>query len=186
MLWVKLQTPALKIFFWQNTCESLFPTFRPPIWLTTSSKSSITAYSSLFKKFPLRNIFFITKVFKFWRPLLFFYESDIWWSYETKLHLFVAPWCSGYHYCTTSFKKAWIQFLLRLNSCPQQEDLQWWKYLTVGRLEIRLKLIKMELANWKLGQKSGWEINETYDRLFKKVINLPIYLRMNSLWSIQI
>ena len=88
MLWVKLQTPALKIFFWQNTCESLFPTFRPPIWLTTSSKSSITAYSSLFKKFPLRNIFFITKVFKFWRPLLFFYESDIWWSDETKLHLF--------------------------------------------------------------------------------------------------
>ena len=55
-----------------------------------------------------------------------------------------------------------------------------------ARLETRLKLIKMELANWKLGQKSGREINETYHRLFKKVINLPIYLRMSSLWSIQI
>ena len=27
------------------------------------------------------------------------------------LHLVVAPWCGGYHYCTTSFHKAWTQVL---------------------------------------------------------------------------
>ena len=29
----------------------------------------------------------------------------------------VTPWCSGYHYCTTSFNKAWAKVLYRFKSC---------------------------------------------------------------------
>ena len=40
---------------------------------------------------------------------------------------FVALWCSGYHYCTTSFNKAWTQVLCRFKSCSwHAEDSRWW------------------------------------------------------------
>ena len=29
----------------------------------------------------------------------------------------MAPWCRGYHYCTSSFNKTWTQVLHRLKSC---------------------------------------------------------------------
>ena len=52
----------------------------------------------------------------------------------------VAPWCSGYHYCTTSFNKAWTQVLRRFKPSSRRigdscdgEDLRKW-----SRLEIRL------------------------------------------------
>ena len=51
----------------------------------------------------------------------------------------VAPWCSSYHYCTTSFNKAWTQVLCGFKSCSQcvgdhyGEDLWQW-----SRLEMRL------------------------------------------------
>ena len=46
--------------------------------------------------------------------------------------LTVAPWCSGYHYCTTSFNKAWTQVLCWLKSCSQHVgDLRWWGTLTM-------------------------------------------------------
>ena len=32
----------------------------------------------------------------------------------------MAPWCSGYRYCTTSFNKAWTQVLCRFKSCSQR------------------------------------------------------------------
>ena len=49
-----------------------------------------------------------------------------------------SPCCSGYHYCTTSFNKAWTQVLRRFKSCCVSEicdgeDLWQW-----SRLEIRL------------------------------------------------
>ena len=42
-------------------------------------------------------------------------------------HFKVAPWCSGYHYCTTSFTLAWTQALHRFKSSSQHvRDFQWW------------------------------------------------------------
>ena len=39
----------------------------------------------------------------------------------------VAPPCSGYHYGTTSFKRAWIQVLHRFKSCSQLiRGCLWW------------------------------------------------------------
>ena len=44
----------------------------------------------------------------------------------------MAPWCSGYHHCTTSFNKAWTQVLSRSKSCLRRVgDSQWWESLTV-------------------------------------------------------
>ena len=38
-----------------------------------------------------------------------------------------ATWCSGYHYCTTSFNWAWTQVLCRLKSSSQHvRDSRWW------------------------------------------------------------
>ena len=56
----------------------------------------------------------------------------------------VALWCSGYHYCTTSFNKVWTQVLRRFKSCSQHVgDLRWWGSLTmVPRLEIRLSAFR--------------------------------------------
>ena len=45
---------------------------------------------------------------------------------------FVAPWCSGYHYCTTSFNYTWTQVLRRFKSCSRRVgDLWWWGSLTM-------------------------------------------------------
>ena len=44
----------------------------------------------------------------------------------------MAPRCSGYHYWTTSFNKAWTQVLRRFKSCPRLvEDSRWWGSLTM-------------------------------------------------------
>ena len=50
----------------------------------------------------------------------------------TFLTTFVAPWCSGYHCCTTSLNKAWTLVLRRFKSCSRRvEDLRWWGSLTM-------------------------------------------------------
>ena len=50
------------------------------------------------------------------------------WSSPT----LVALWCSGYHYCTTSFNKAWTQVLRRFKPCSWRVgDSQWWGFLTM-------------------------------------------------------
>ena len=50
----------------------------------------------------------------------------------------VTPWCSGYHYCTTSFNKAWTQILHRLKPCLRCVSyLRWWKSLTMVPAENR-------------------------------------------------
>ena len=44
----------------------------------------------------------------------------------------LSTWCSGYHYCTTSFNKAWTQVLRRFKSCSRRVgDSRWWGSLTV-------------------------------------------------------
>ena len=44
----------------------------------------------------------------------------------------LALWCSGYHYCTMSFNKAWTQVLHRFKSCLWHVgDLWWWVSLTM-------------------------------------------------------
>ena len=60
-----------------------------------------------------------------------------------QLFFYVPPWCSGYHYWTTSFYKAWTQVLRRFKSCSwcvgdcDGEDLWQW-----SRLEIRLNTFR--------------------------------------------
>ena len=42
------------------------------------------------------------------------------------------PWSSGYHYCTTSFNKAWTQVVRKFKSCSRRVgDLRWWGSLTM-------------------------------------------------------
>ena len=44
----------------------------------------------------------------------------------------MAPWCSGYHCCSTSFSKAWTQVLRRFKSCSRSVGVsRWWGSLTV-------------------------------------------------------
>ena len=44
----------------------------------------------------------------------------------------MVPWCSGYHYCTTSINKAWTQVLRRFIPCSRRVgDSRWWGSLTV-------------------------------------------------------
>ena len=44
----------------------------------------------------------------------------------------MALWCSGYHYCATSFNETWTQVLRRFKSCLWHVgDSQWWGSLTV-------------------------------------------------------
>ena len=44
----------------------------------------------------------------------------------------VVLWCNGYHYCTTSFNKAWTQVLRRFKSCSRRVgNLRWWRSLAM-------------------------------------------------------
>ena len=59
-------------------------------------------------------------------------ETDNW-------KLKMALWCSGYHYCTTSFNKAWSQVQI----CSQHlGDSQWWDLWQWLLLEIRLNAFR--------------------------------------------
>ena len=52
--------------------------------------------------------------------------------FEQKQRLIVAPWCSGYHCCTTSFYKVLTQVLRRFKSCPRRVgDSRWRGSLTM-------------------------------------------------------
>ena len=52
----------------------------------------------------------------------------------------VASWCSGYHYCTTSFNKAWIQVLDRFKSYSRRVgDFRWWESLTMALARNKAK-----------------------------------------------
>ena len=44
----------------------------------------------------------------------------------------VAPYCSGYRYCTTLFNKVWAQVLRRSKCCSRHVgDLRWWAPVTL-------------------------------------------------------
>ena len=48
------------------------------------------------------------------------------------LNLTLSPWCGDYHYCTTSFNRAWIQLLCRFISCSRHiREMRWWEFLAV-------------------------------------------------------
>ena len=52
----------------------------------------------------------------------------------------MVPWCSVYHYCTTSFDKTWTQFLCRFKSCMLcVGDSHRWGSLTVVPPENKTK-----------------------------------------------
>ena len=57
----------------------------------------------------------------------------------------LAPWCSGYHYCTDSFNKAWTQVLHKCKSCSRYvEDSKWWgstTMVTAGNMAEHLSLV---------------------------------------------
>ena len=47
-------------------------------------------------------------------------------------HAVNMPWCSAYHYWTSSFNKAWTQVLHRFKSCSRRVgDSRWWGSLTM-------------------------------------------------------
>ena len=89
-----------------------------------------------------------SRAIKFTSETPYEYIIEIGTGYE---HLFrqhyyiigiVAPWCSGYHYCTTLFNKL---ILRRFKSCSQRVgDSQWWRSLTKfpgGNKVKRLSLV---------------------------------------------
>ena len=44
----------------------------------------------------------------------------------------VTPWCSGYHYCVTSFNKAWTHALRGFKYCSRRVgDSKWWGTLAM-------------------------------------------------------
>ena len=58
--------------------------------------------------------------------------SQNYYSNQTKRTPLVASRCSGYHYCTTSFKKARTQVLRRFKPCSRRvRDSRWRGSLTV-------------------------------------------------------
>ena len=70
-------------------------------------------------------------------------------AYLLKQYL-LALWCSGYHYSTTSFIKAWTQVLRRFKPCSQRfGHSRWWGSLPVVRLEIRLNAFRWSTAPQK-------------------------------------
>ena len=53
-------------------------------------------------------------------------------SSDILLILTLTPWCSGYHYFTTSFHKGWTQVMCRFKySSRHVRDLRWWESPTV-------------------------------------------------------
>lgn len=57
-------------------------------------------------------------------------------------HLYLGPWFSGYHYCTTPFNKNWTHVLNKFNSCLLcVRDLSWWESLAMVLFGNRAKYI---------------------------------------------
>ena len=90
-----------------------------------SELSTLTRFFSM-----LISIFFSTRFF-FRRHWLFTGQQR-----KRRHHLCSLPralWCSGYHYCTTSFNKACTKVLRRFKSCSRRvADSLWWGSLTMA------------------------------------------------------
>ena len=74
---------------------------------------------------------------------IYLYTHLVYWlvyTFESFKLITTTPWCSGYHYCTTSFNKVWTQILRRFKPCSRRVgDLRGWESLTMVLLEIRRK-----------------------------------------------
>ena len=65
----------------------------------------------------------------FWRAIILWKNKNL---MKNSGHKLSAPWCSGYHYCTTSFNQAWTQVLRRFKFCSRRVgDSRWWGSPTV-------------------------------------------------------
>ena len=66
--------------------------------------------------------------------------DDFQWLQLLMITPMITPWCSGYHYCTTSFIKTWTQVLRRFKSCSRRVgDSRWWGSLTMVPAENKAK-----------------------------------------------
>ena len=67
---------------------------------------------------------------------------------------------SGYHYCTTSFNKAWTQVLRRLKSCSRRfGDSRWWgslKIFLAGNNAKRLRRSTIPQSSSSVGTQKLW------------------------------
>ena len=67
------------------------------------------------------------------------------------MDLVVVVWCSGYHYCTTLFNKAWTQVLRKHKFCSRCVGYsRWWGLWQRSRLEIRLNAFRRSTVQRKL------------------------------------
>ena len=81
----------------------------------------------------------ITFLFYFWKSarkskaiFMEYSELLIFWGF------LMVPWGRGYHYCTTSFNKAWIKVLRMFKSCCMSEIRDGEDFCQWSWLEIRL------------------------------------------------
>ena len=75
-------------------------------------------------KFKIKNLINSVKI---WQIHIYNWKNDYNLKFrfctrleQNLLFRFVAPWCSGYHYCTTSFNWAWTQVLRRSKPCSRR------------------------------------------------------------------
>ena len=83
----------------------------------------------------------------------------------------------GYHYCTTSFIKAWIQVLPRFKSCSRSVgDSRWWGSLIMVPTGDKAKRLSSVNHTTKLTQfTNSYLLNDTFINLFTLAVIL-VYL----------
>ena len=109
-------------------------------------------------------------------------------SIDSKESNLVAPWCSGYRYCTTSFNKAWAQVLRRFQPCSRRvRDLLWWRSLTMvpaGNKAICLSSVNHTTKTIHHHYKRiTFAINTTLDTLLLR-LRLVCNIKTPSKWRI--
>ena len=94
---------------------------------------------------------------------------------------------SGYHYCTTSFNKAWIQVMCKFKSCSWHErDLWWWGSLTMvltGNKAIKYLSSVNDIL--KIIHHHHHHHHHHLSLRFGRLKNIAIWL-VDSIWSCQI
>ena len=92
---------------------------------------------------PLKKFFRKLPLFVSERRDLYFYYYTISIVDSGRFLLEVASWCSGYHYCTTSFNKAWTQVLRRFDPARGVSEIRGGEDLwQCSLLEIRLNTFR--------------------------------------------
>ena len=122
-------------------CESFFESNSPDILALDeihldgsfkSSNSSVRSHLSLIRK---GSVILIHGLAVYLKDVLSF-AQDL----SLERFLVLVPWCSGYHYFTTLFKKAWTQVLHRFKPCSRRVgDSRWWGSLIMVVARIKAK-----------------------------------------------